>query len=151
MLRFFVCITFNALLCNAHFCPIVGLEWISAKGFLSYILSLRHPSHSGSLSKSSYGSKHAALFHLFQVHNGTGMPVEFTNQLTNLFKVFYRLLAKNCPVHAIGEGPGMHHGEGKAPMSTDLYKSICTWLLEYGTAKGLFAYCFLTLMWNLAC
>jgi len=79
------------------------------------------------------------------------MPVKFMNQLTKLFKGLYWLLAKNHPVHEIGEGPGTHHGEGKAPMSTDLYKSICTWLLEYGTAKGLFVHCFLTLMWNLAC
>ena len=36
-------------------------------------------------------------------------------------------------------------------MSIALYKRICGWLLEYGTADGLFAHCFLTLTWNLSC
>jgi len=36
-------------------------------------------------------------------------------------------------------------------MSVDLYKSLCGWLLKYGTTNGLFAHCFLMLSWNLAC
>jgi len=45
----------------------------------------------------------------------------------------------------------MHHGDGKAPMSIELYKSICGWLLDLGTTDSLFALCFLTNTWNLSC
>jgi len=115
---------------------------------MKYVLSLKHPKRGGSLSKSSYGSKRAALYHLFRVHNRTGMPPDIASQLTNLFKGFYRELTQN---RAILAGEASHHGDGKARMSVDLYKSLCGWLLKYGTTDGLFAHCFLTLTWNLAC
>jgi len=36
-------------------------------------------------------------------------------------------------------------------LSVALYCAICNWLLEFGTADGLFAHCYLVLTWNLAC
>ncbi len=140
--------TFKALLWNAHVQPIVHLNLITADGFMKYLLSLKHPTRGGSLSKSSYGSKRAALFHLYRVHNRTGMPLDITSQLANLFKGFYRRLAQNREVF---EGAAVHHGDGKVQMSVDLYKIICGWLLKCGTTDGLFAHYFLTLTWNLAC
>jgi len=98
------------------------------------------------LNQSSYGNKHAALFHLFCVHNCTGMPLAFSSELTNLCKTFYwRLTQNHGPEHGVVGGnagqQATHHGDGKALMSVKLYKSICCWLLDLGTTDGLFALC----------
>jgi len=145
--------TFKAILRNAHVQPIVHLDRITPEGFMNYVLSLRHPSRGGSLSRSSYGSKRAALFHLFRVHNRTGMPPEFANQLSYLFRGFYRTLTQRRADLGGGGNAGhvSHRGDGKAPMSVALYEKLCGWLLALGTTDGLFAHCFLTLTWNLSC
>ena len=41
--------------------------------------------------------------------------------------------------------------EGKDPMSVDLYKKLCGWLLDWNTSDGVFGHCFLVLTWNLSC
>ena len=41
--------------------------------------------------------------------------------------------------------------EGKDPMSVDLYKKLCGWLLDWNTNDGVFGHCFLVLTWNLSC
>ena len=41
--------------------------------------------------------------------------------------------------------------EGKDPMSMDLYKKLCGWLLDWNTNDGVFGHCFLVLIWNLSC
>jgi hypothetical protein len=41
--------------------------------------------------------------------------------------------------------------EGKEPMSPDLYRSICKWLVEWGNSDGIFAALFIVLSWNLVC
>jgi hypothetical protein len=41
--------------------------------------------------------------------------------------------------------------EGKSPMTTELYESLCRWLMEWGTVEGIFATCFLVFTWHLAC
>ena len=40
--------------------------------------------------------------------------------------------------------------EGKDPMSVDLYKKLCGWLLDWNTSDGVFGHCFLVLTWNLS-
>jgi len=104
---------------------------------MHYVLSLMHLTQGGFLSQSSYGNKHAALFHLFCVHNCTGMPLAFSSELTNLCKAFYQRLTQNRgPVEhgVVGgiAGQAMHHGDGKAPMSVELYKVFVVgcWILE---------------------
>ncbi len=121
-------------------------------GYMKSLVSLRHLGCGGYSSKSSYGSKHAALYHLFRAHNQTGMPPEFCNQLAVLYHGFYHTLAQHHPIHAaINNHEVVHSGKGKAAMSIALYKAICGWFLDYGTTDGLFTHCFLTLTWNLAC
>ena len=41
--------------------------------------------------------------------------------------------------------------EGKDPMSVELYKKLCGWLLDWNTSDGVFGPCFLVLRWNLSC
>ena len=41
--------------------------------------------------------------------------------------------------------------ERKDPMSVDLYKKLCGWLLDWNTSDGGFGHCFLVLTWNLSC
>jgi hypothetical protein len=41
--------------------------------------------------------------------------------------------------------------EGKSPMTTELFESLCGWFMEWGTIEGVFASCFLVFTWHLAC
>ena len=41
--------------------------------------------------------------------------------------------------------------EGKEPMSPELFRNICKWLLEWGCLDGIFAALFIVLSWNLVC
>ena len=41
--------------------------------------------------------------------------------------------------------------EWKDPMSMDLYKKLCGWLVDWNTSDGVFGHCFLVLTWNLSC
>ena len=41
--------------------------------------------------------------------------------------------------------------EGKDPMSMDLNKKLCGWLLDWSTNDGVFGHCLLVLIWNLSC
>ena len=41
--------------------------------------------------------------------------------------------------------------EGKDPMSMELYKKLCGWLLDWNMSDGVFGHCFLVLTWNLSC
>jgi len=144
-----------------HADPIVHCDMITAEGFMQYLLGLWHPGWGGYLGKSSYGNKHASLNHIFHVHNWIGMPADLCSHLTNLYQSFFCSLAQNNPIHQAA-GPNDEageegipepciYGEGKAAMSVALYCVICNWLLEFGTADGLFAHFNLVLTWNLAC
>ena len=53
----------------------------------------------------------------------------------------------------VNPAPRQHriNKEGKDPMSMDLYKKLCGWLLDWNTNDGVFGHCFLVLTWNLSC
>ena len=147
------------LLRNAHSDPLCHLELITPDGYMRHIISLRHRRNGGYLTKSAYGNKRAALFHLFRMHNKVGYSTEFRVELSNLYRGFFRTLTlkrqqpeENGPAEAEPDGEARHGSrEGKEPMSTDLYKAIAGWLLDFGTIDGVFAHCFLTLTWSLSC
>jgi hypothetical protein len=46
---------------------------------------------------------------------------------------------------------GVKLGEGKKPLPFQLYKRLCTWMVENGSKESIFSWCFLTLTWNLVC
>lgn len=72
---------------------IVILDQITPTRYMNYIMSLSGRRTARHLSKSSYGSKRAALFHLFRLHNKLGFSPDFKVELGNLFKGF---LPSNC-------------------------------------------------------
>ena len=167
----------QALLRNASEQPVVVLDSITPLGFMEYVMGRRRvlnnnntgATQGGYLSKSAYSNIRAALFHLFRLHNKSGFPEQFRLELGNLYRGFYRELTRQRrqlqPIRAeqqegqaqIEEGGNAAirntHGvkEGKDPMSVELYKHICRWLLDWGTIDGVFAHCFLVLTWNLSC
>lgn len=134
---------------------IIHIESITPSRFMDYILSLTGNGNQRYLSKSSYGNKRSSLFHLFRMHNRVGYSAHFRLELSNLYKGLYRSIAQHRT--AVNRGPNgsnnsnSNNKEGKEPLSVELYKSLCGWLLDYGTNDGVFAYCYLVLTWNLAC
>ena len=79
----------GALLQQAKKKPLLTPDNVTPDGYMLYLMVLWHLWHGGRLSKSAYGSKCLAFFHLFHLHNRHGFPVEFCLQLGNLFRSFY--------------------------------------------------------------
>lgn len=149
----------RSILRNSYETNVVILNKITPVRYMDFILTLTGRNGSRHLSNSSYNNKRAALHHLFRLHNRIGFRRFFKNELGNLFKGLYRTVAQNRQVIQIDNAntpaPRVNNNnkvsEGKEPMSVELYKALCGWLLNYGTVDGIFAYCFLILSWNLSC
>ena len=150
---------------------IIEVEHLQPKRYMEYILQLRHSSNGHYLSKSAYGNRRSALFHLVRLHNNIGFDNLFRIELNNLFRGFFRKLAKHCSIRSRSAGHRSageagneaidsiegqlvgqwNNDDAKVPLSVALLKSVCGWLLGYGTCDGVFAHCYLLLTWNLSC
>ena len=161
---------FLGLLHSCDESPVLLLGEVTPRGIMEYAMGCRRlQGRQGYLSKSAYGQICATVFHLFRVHNGVGFSENFHKELGNYFRGFYHHLTQQPPQQeAIGEplqtGGGVGavvvnpapcrcriNKEGKDPMSVDLYKKLCGWLLDWNTNDGVFGHCFLVLTWNLSC
>jgi hypothetical protein len=159
--------------------PVMNLDEITPNRYMEYILTLRHHRTGNYLSTSAYGCRRSALFHLFRLHNRIGYPNEFRLELNNLFRGFFRNLVQNRQRRITSTNNNIDNNndnagdeasvavstvararinmaeeqtdESKVPLSVELMKAICGWLLSYNTCDGVFAHCFLILTWNLAC
>ena len=146
----------KSLLREAEVHPIVELEAVTAESFMGYVMTLRNQRSNSYLSKSAYGNKRSALFHLYRTHNKIGFPEQFRLRLGNLYRGFFRELQQHRGSSFTPTAPNevqqrASHKEGKDAMSVALYRALCGWFLEYGTLDGIFSHCFLVLSWNLAC
>lgn len=143
----------KALLRDAYDHKVIHLDAITPARYMDYILTLTGRNGNRHLTNSSYNNKRSALYHLFRLHNRTGFPPEFSTELGNLFKGLYRSVTQHRFIgnHGDEENINVSAHEGKEPMSVELYKSLCGWLLNYGTIDGVFAYTYLIISWNLAC
>ena len=161
---------FLRLLCSCDESPVLLLGEVTPHGVMEFAMGRRRArGGQGNLSKSAYGQICAAVLHLFHVHNHVGFSENFRKELGNYFRGFYRqLIHQPHQQEAIGEplqtgggagavvvnpAPCRHriNKEGKDPMSVDLYKKLCGWLLDWNTNDGVFGHCFLVLTWNLSC
>ena len=161
---------FLGLLRSCDESPVLLLGEVTPCGIMEYAIGRRRvQGGQGYLSKSVYGQIRAAVFHLFHVHNRVGYSENFCKELGNYFCGFYHQLTHQPrQQEAVGEplqtgggagavvvNPAPHrhriNKEGKDPMSVDLYKKLCGWLLDWNTNDGVFGHCFLVLTWNLSC
>jgi hypothetical protein len=146
-------IEMKALLRDSFDHPVVQVSEITASRYMDFVLSITGKGNIRYLSKSAYGNKRSALFHLFRLHNRVGYNDSFKVELTNLFRGFYRTITQYRPPPNPDNNNNDEKGkeQGKEPMSIELYKAVLGWLLDYGTSDGVFADCYLVLTWNLAC
>ena len=161
---------FLRLLCSCDESPVLLLGEVTPRGIMEFAMGRRRVrGGQGYLSKSAYGQICAAVLHLFHVHNCVGFSENFRKELGNYFRGSYRqLIQQPHQQEAIGEPLQVSGGagavvvnpapcrrrinkEGKDPMSVDLYKKLCGWLLDWNTNDGVFGHCFLVLTWNLSC
>ncbi len=106
-----------------------------------------------------YNGKRAAIFHLCRCHNGKGPEEEYLQQMNTLWKGFSRLTngerkrgSDNDEDNvAEEEDDSDDFKEGKVAMSPQPYRSVCKWLVDYGSKESIAAACFICLTWNLAC
>jgi hypothetical protein len=132
-----------------------NLTLITPEAFMIYIEQCRHVKSGRYLSKSLYGGKRSSLFHLFWLHNEIGFPEGFQAWLKVLYKGFFRNLTQGrtgvVAPHLLNDEAANNAGiddernvcqEGKQPMSTDLYRSLCCWFLEWAILKACSAIAF---------
>lgn len=88
-------VAFTSLLRDAFENPLVRMDLITPAGFMGYISGLRNQNTGQMLSKSLYGNKRSALFHLFRLQNKVGLTEEFNMELGNLYRGFNRIRAQD--------------------------------------------------------
>ena len=160
---------FFGLLCSCDESPVLLLGEVTPHGIMEYAMGHRHiQGRQRYLSKSAYSTICAAVFHLFCIHNHVGFSEIFHKELGNLFCGFFQQLTQFPQQGGVGEhlqaggddetvvvnaatcGCRINK-EGKDPMSVELYKKLCGWLLDWNTSDGVLGHCFLVLTWNLSC
>ena len=118
----------------------MDLEKLTLETFLSYLISLTDAKNSEFMK--SYGGHRSALTQLFiqcEVAPSKAFLQKMKQVMTGL---------KNTSVKARGT-KGTKLGVGNEPLPFEVYRAICTWLLEDGGTHCIFAHCFLTMTWNL--
>ena len=126
---------------SADYHPI-SVENLTPDVFVGFLLSLTNSKEDEFLK--SYGSHRSALTLLF-----TNCEVTPSSQFKQNLARFMKGL-KNKAATARGE-KGSRLNEGKDPLPFEVYRAICKWLLEEGSAESVFGHCFLTITWNLMC
>ena len=153
-------IELKVLLRDAYDNNIIHLDAISPARYMDFVLTLTGCRGRKFLTPSAYNNKRSAFNHLFRLHNRVGFLEPFSVELGNLFKGLFRTITQQN--HVVGtrmnddnelnnNNVAQKQHDGKEAMSIELYKSLCGWLLSYGTNDGVFAYTYLILSWNLAC
>jgi hypothetical protein len=133
------------MLNDCHNNPILNIPSVTPTSYIQFIQGQRYAN--GTFFKVKvYGSKSAALDHLFRCHPGLeGYPEGFEQELKTLKTGLMRV------VQTARADEGEIYEDGKKPMSHDLYKCLARWFFEMGNTDAMFAYCFLVLTWNLMC
>ena len=145
-----------------------------------YIAKQAHQKTMKQLSGKGYGGKRSAINHLIRCHNDVGPSEEYTRKMKTLWRGFGRVSnrkkvqtrKRRCNTEhedclqqqdqsredndsseseSSDDDDRDEFKEGKEPMSPQLYRSVCMWLLELGSMEGILAACFVCLTWNLAC
>ncbi|GAX20105.1 hypothetical protein FisN_18Lu046 [Fistulifera solaris] len=90
-----------------------------------------------------YNGKRAPIFHLCRCHNRKGPEEEYLQQMNTLWKGFSCFInrkSKRGP-HNVEDNVAKEQDdsddfkEGKVAMSPQLYRSVCKWLVEFGSKK----------------
>jgi hypothetical protein len=83
---------FNEQLREANLNNLFFEDLFTADIYMDYLRGQRNMRTRAYLSKSAYGVKRAALYHLFQLQNGSGYSDVFKLALNNLLRGFFRVL-----------------------------------------------------------
>jgi hypothetical protein len=163
------------MLRNSRHKPIVHVGNITpARVLVGFISKQANQVTLKPLSPAGYGGKRTAVFHLMRCHNGKGPSQDFQDEMAALWKGFSRTTKKkkmrarrNADPDIDGDAAETESGsdvdddeedddrdefkEGKEPMSPELFRCVCKWLVEWGNSDGIFAALFIVLSWNLVC
>lgn len=126
----------------------IKLEELTVKTFMKFLLAMAEKNTSDSeqkfLSRSAASGYRSALKDLYRDCKAK-VPHEYEEELKQKMKGYIKTSAKEK------ESRGVRLTEGKDPMTFELYKLLCTKMLEDGTKESVFGRAFLTLTWNLMC
>jgi hypothetical protein len=78
---------------NAEDNHIIHLDRVTPRIFIDFVRLIRNMRNNAYLSRSAYGNRRAALFHLFRLHNKIGFSTEFGLELKTLLRGFFSTLA----------------------------------------------------------
>jgi hypothetical protein len=111
---------FEAALRVADTVPLIVEDVITPEIYIDYCRSLRHTRNRTMLSRSAYGVKRSALFHLYRLHNGNGYSDVFRMKLSNYFRGFFRVLTQRRRERAVAAAndPQAVDGNNEAVVGT---------------------------------
>ena len=167
------------MLSNARDVPVFNVDAFTATGVMDFISRQANQTTGKPLSKEGYGTKRSCIRHLVRCHNGKGHSPDFDAELGTLWKGFTRVTVKRKKAR-VRRGAGDDEEDndddgdddasdseeeedddddddrddfkgGKVPMTPELFRKVCMWLVQWGTIEGIFAALFLSLTWNLIC
>ena len=120
----------------------IKLNLLTASDFVAYLLSMTPDGEFKS--KSTYGGARAGLYDFFRV-----CKIKQSQLFEDELKQAYGGLKRKAQYFKAQTGVRL--GEGKKPLPFALYKMLCGWLVTDGSKESIFAWCFITLTWNLIC
>jgi hypothetical protein len=150
------------------------VEQFAAAKVMIYISRQANQTTGRALSREGYGTKRSCIRHLVRCHNSKGHSKEFEAELGCLWKGFTRTTTtrkararrrgtehedndgdedSDCESEDEEEDDDDRNDfkEGKVPMTPELFRKTCMWLLQWGTMEGIFGALFMALSWHLAC
>lgn len=147
--------------------PIFHIDRIDPESVMIYVASAANQRSGKALTLTGYNGKRSAIFHLIRCHNGKGPSDEYLQGMATLWRGFSRETNKKRKRgsedntddandnendnDSDDEDDSDEFKEGKVAMSPQLYRSVCKWLVDYGSNDSIAAACFICLTWNLAC
>ena len=142
---------------------LLEIDNITAKDVMTYIATQANQKSGDPLGEAGYSLKRSSIKHMVRAHNQIGWSHPVSEGIAKLWKGFTRCTSQRSAAKA-NRANGISSDEsseedddrdlmteGKRPMSPELFKAVCAWLIGWGNLEGIYGAFFIALTWNLNC
>ena len=143
---------------------LLEIDNITAKDVMTYIATQANQKSGNPLSEAGYSLKRSSIKHMVRARNQIGWSHPVSEGISkHIWKGFTRCTSQRSAAKA-NRANGISSDEsskedddrdlmteGRRPMSPELFKAVCAWLIEWGNLEGIYGAFFIALMWNLNC
>ena len=142
---------------------LLEIDNITAKDVMTHIATQANQKSGDPLGEAGHSLKRSSIKHMVRAHNQIGWSHPVSEGISKLWKGFthctsQRSAAKANRANGVSSDESSKEDddrdlmtEGKRPMSPELFKAVCGWLVEWGNLEGICGAFFIALTWNLNC